>query len=871
MNDFSRSDLDDLKASVDLAHVIRSTGLELRQVGQGLFCRCPFHDDDQASLSVTPVEGLWNCFGCEAGGDALSFLQKREGLSFPAAVARLRELAGKLPAPKPNGKAKPAVQPGQHAPLLARVAEIYARALLLSKEAQDYLERRCLGSKDMWKAFGLGYADGTLLETVPGEGEIVDALKATGLLTTEGKEFFRGCVVVPLTHPDFGVMGFYGRRLSDKAKVKHLFLPGQRRGALNWQCLRQTSELVVTESVFDALSLWVAGVRDVSCLFGVSSVPIDLAELLVRHRVATVTFCLDGDRAGREAASARAAELLSVGIASNMVLLPEGQDPNEILTSSGPEALKAQLEKPVPLMAPEEPSFAVSELEDGFEMRFGEISYRVVFKSPGTGSLRASVKAAKDGITFLNALDLGSHRGRTSTANQVSRRFRLPKADVEAHFMRLVEEAETRAVGGGKEEFGQTMSDLVKEAPDLSDDERRQAVEFLSRPDLVETILEDMEQLGYVGEEKGKLLAYLVGLSRKLDKPLAAYVNSQSSAGKSGMTEAVEALTAPEDVVNFARLSTHALSYMPPTFLKHKLVILEERVGGEAADYSIRVLQSKQKLSQAVVVKDPATGVMQTRYFEVEGPIAYLETTTSGRINYENATRCFEIGLDESEAQTERIHQRQRDSRTLERFRSQAYLDLIKKRHYDSQRVLEPVKVVIPYVHLLRFPSRWLRTRRDHERFLCLIDVAAFLHQYQRKRGVTVDTIGEEIAYVEASFEDYVLAYELAQEVLKASFHELSRSARDLWDVIATATAKGGAIDATSFTRRQLRAITGWPDRRLREALHELSDMEYLASEAGSQGRAYHYSVLADPNEAQSPSIHMLTTPQELKEQLALC
>ena len=200
------------------------------------------------------------------------------------------------------------------------------------------------------------------------------------------------------------------------------------------------------------------------------------------------------------------------------------------------------------------------------------------------------------------------------------------------------------------------------------------------------------------------------------------------------MTEAVEALTAPEDVVNFARLSTHALSYMPQTFLKHKLVILEERVGGEAADYSIRVLQSKQKLAQAVVVKD-ASGAMQTRYFEVEGPIAYLETTTSGRINYENATRCFEISLDESQEQTEKIHQLQRDSRTLERFRSQAFLELLKKRHHDAQRVLEDVKVVIPYVHLLRFPSRWLRTRRDHERFLCLIDVLAFLHQYQRKRG----------------------------------------------------------------------------------------------------------------------------------------
>jgi hypothetical protein len=721
----------------------------------------------------------------------------------------------------------------------------------------------------MWKAFGLGFADGSLLETIPNEGEIVDSLKAVGLLTKDGKEHFRGCVVVPLTHPDFGVMGFYGRRISNTARVKHLFLPGQRRGVLNWQCLKQGADVVLAESVFDALSLWVAGVGDVSCLFGVSSVPIDLAELMERYRTATATFYLDGDRAGREAATARGQELAALQISSRVVLLPEGCDPNEILVSEGPEALKAHLAKAVPLVTPQAPSFAVEDFPDGFEMRFGEMSYRVAFKSPGKGSLRASVKASKEGISFLNSLDLGSHRGRTAMANQVSRRFRLPKADVEAHFMRLVEEAESRSVGDSKDaEPGQAMSDIVKEAPELSDEERDQAIEFLSRPDFVETTLEDMEQLGYVGEEKAKLLAYLVGISRKLEKPLAAFISSQSSAGKSGMTEAVEALTAPEDVVNFARLSTHALSYMPQTFLKHKLVILEERVGGEAADYSIRVLQSKQKLSQAVVVKD-ASGAMQTRYFEVEGPIAYLETTTSGRINYENATRCFEISLDESQEQTEKIHQLQRDSRSLERFRSQAFLELLKKRHHDAQRVLEDVKIVIPYVHLLRFPSRWLRTRRDHERFLCLIDVLAYLHQYQRKRGTTTDAIGEEIAYVEASFEDYVLAYELAQGVLKDSFHELSRSARDLWPIVVDGVKDGGPLSGISFTRRQLRSLTNWPDRRLKEALSELVDMEYLAAD-GAQGKVYRYSVTAEPNEGQGPPTMALTTPQELKERLGL-
>ena len=148
-----------------------------------------------------------------------------------------------------------------------------------------------------------------------------------------------------------------------------------------------------------------------------------------------------------------------------------------------------------------------------------------------------------------------------------------------------------------------------------------------------------------------------------------------------------------------------------------------------------------------MVIKDPATGKMKTQEFEVEGPIAYLETTTERQINHENATRCFEIYLDETEEQTQRIHQRQRLARSLERLK-RADKQKILERHHNAQRLLEPVKVVIPYVDLLSFPSQWLRTRRDHERFLCLIEASAFLHQHQRTRK----EYGE-VPYIEATLE----------------------------------------------------------------------------------------------------------------------
>ena len=94
-----RQELVSLKARVDLVELVRHSGLELKKKGKNWLGRCPFHEDGQASLSVNGKEGLWNCFGCEAGGDHVSFLQLREKLDFGAAVERLRALAGVLPEP----------------------------------------------------------------------------------------------------------------------------------------------------------------------------------------------------------------------------------------------------------------------------------------------------------------------------------------------------------------------------------------------------------------------------------------------------------------------------------------------------------------------------------------------------------------------------------------------------------------------------------------------------------------------------------------------------------------------------------------------------------------------------------------------------
>lgn len=826
----TREDLDELKARVDLVELFRGYGLEPKKKGRSWFCRCPFHDDATASLSITPQEGLWNCFGCQAGGDALEFLRLKENLDFPAALARLRERAGQA-----TLQAEPAgqkVAEERRSELLGRVAELYRKRFQEVPQGRDYLASRGLCSPELWKAFGVGYCDGSLKETLPQDGPLLESLKTLGVLTADGKEHFRGCVVVPLSFPDQGVVGFYGRRIRSDARFRHLYLPGPHRGVLNWQGLRASTAITLTESVLDALSFWQAGARAVSCLFGSQKLPESLLDLMQRYGVNEVTWALDGDRAGLEAIGHLSPQLRQHNIRVFAVRLPDDQDPNQLLQEQGPEPLFRLLERPKPVSEAQQ-SGPAQLLAEGLNLELRGVLYELRMMGPYGQKLRANLRARKDGKRVQDRFDLMLHRDRMRLVQQLVSQMGLARMEAERQVQEVLQAAE---------EFAQQKQVSQEKPPeDLSGEEKEAALAWLRQPDLVRAILKDMEELGYVGEESAKLLVYLIGISRKLPKPLSGIILSQSGCGKSSLTELLERLTPPEDILVFTRITAQALLYMPEGMLKHKVLVVEERKGAEAAEYPIRILQSSQRLQQAVPHKDPASGKITTQVISVEGPAAYLETTTDPKINHENATRCFEITLDESLEQTERIHQAQRRQR-LPGPNRQRLSEQIARRHHHAQRLLEPLLVFIPYVEKIVFPTHKLRNRRDHERFLCLIEASAFLHQAQRPRGQT----DEGDPYVLASLEDYALAYELAKGVLAQTLHELTRQAKDVWLMVRDWLVQDAGDHAreTLFTRRDLRQVTGVEDHQLRATLQELVEMEYLEVVCASAGRAFQYRLL---------------------------
>ncbi|HEY3997369.1 MAG TPA: toprim domain-containing protein [Candidatus Xenobia bacterium] len=412
--------MDTLKRVVSLVDLAATYGLTPRPPSAGAknhLARCVLHPDQEESLSIhfNEEEGkwLWNCFGCKTGGDILSFIQLHEKVSFKEALARLRAFAGTLP-PAPDSApnapvSPPPLPPGQHRhELLTLVMAHYQKKLLDCPEAQAYLQGRGLGATELWQTFALGYADGSLLPALPRQGDVRQALTALGVLNPHGREHFKGCVVVPVSHPDHGLVGLYGRRIDGEARKRHLFLNGPQHGVFNWEALQTAPVVYLAEGILDALSLWTAGLSNVTAVFSASGLPADLEPLLERYAVRQVRLCLDTDRAGQEAAAVFRPRLQALGITVSQVELPD-HDANQLLVQRGPVALRQAVEAP-PLVRPRPttppPLQSTPDQPDTFTFEVDEVRYQVTARPPFTTHLRVLLKAWHQERQHPDTLDL---------------------------------------------------------------------------------------------------------------------------------------------------------------------------------------------------------------------------------------------------------------------------------------------------------------------------------------------------------------------------------------------------------------------------------------------------------------------------------
>lgn len=348
-----------VRDGVDIVEVI-SAKTDLRRVGSQFQGLCPFHDERSPSFGVNPDKGVYYCFGCGAKGDAIRFVQESEGLDFVEAVELLGdryriELKREDEDPEAEQRRR---QQDRLLALLERVSRFYAAFLWDAAEARKaraYLLGRGL-SEEILREFGVGYAPSAwdrVTVSAQQDGYKPEELVAAGV-AAHGRnngglyDKFRGRIMFPLADHRGRVRGFGARVMGEGRGPKYLntaenalFHKGRQLFGIDVARphVSKSGRIVAVEGYTDVLALHQAGIREAVAIMGTSLTPDQLS--LLSKDATTIILALDADRAGQEAMvrAARAAR----DVAFQVVEMPEGSDPADLLASEGAEAFEARL------------------------------------------------------------------------------------------------------------------------------------------------------------------------------------------------------------------------------------------------------------------------------------------------------------------------------------------------------------------------------------------------------------------------------------------------------------------------------------------------------------------------------------------------
>ncbi len=967
-----------IKSEVGLLPLIKEQGYSFKKQGCDYVMSCPFHNDRTPSCVITPSKNLWHCMGaCSEGGSVIDWLMKTDKLAFREAV---EQLAKRLPGgialeTQSRASSKPAAitAMADEQQLLKTVFGHYGQSLKHSDAGLAYLEKRGLKDPALIEYFKLGLADQSLMRRLPSRDTkdgiaVRDQLKGLGVIRSSGHEYFKGSLVVPVLDGEGNIQQAYGRKLLEKSRNNpnvHRYLPGPHETVWHSEAVKGTKEIILCESIIDAMTFWINGFKHVLTSYGINGFTEAHLHLLLPHKIERVLIAYDCDQAGNTAAIALAEQLQSHGIACFRLQFPKQMDANEYACTVKPphKTLGLVISKAVYMGEGDAPSITSlhdqSVVLDEMDLLVNREVMQAAEKAPNriktaakeksepepdpvsvtptdseaaTSSSLAAVAADTDIIANaennpvaenpINIVSNASSQSKSVSDNNIevtdkeitihyeTRRYRvrglqknqtydclkinllasegdncfvdnldLYAAKQRGFFIKqaaleLAQDESTVKRDIGKllltleelqlKQIDSTLS-LTEQSVILSPEEEKEALAFLQSPQLLQQIIDDFNSCGVVGEEINTLTGYLAVTSRQLNKPLAVVIQSSSAAGKSSLMDAVLAFMPEESRVQFSAMSAQSLFYMGQTNLRHKVLAISEEEGAHSASYALKLLQSEGEITMASTGKNPNTGQLETQSYKVEGPVMLFFTTTAIDVDEELLNRCLVLTVNESREQTEAIHSIQREAQTLEGMLLNHSKQGLIRKHRNAQRLLKPIKVVNPFAHQLTFLSDKTRTRRDHMKYLQLINAVTFLHQYQREvktikhdgqgwssvagAGCAGATQGEWLEYIEATVDDIAIANELAHAILGRSLDELPPQTRRLleltYDMVHSA-CRAEKLDQSAyrFSRRDIRQFTGWSDGQLKIHCKRLEEMEYLLVHKGRRGQSIQYELL---------------------------
>ncbi len=348
------SKIEEIRERVDIIALVQRHGVELKKSGRSYKGLCPFHQEKSPSFYVFPEGKRFKCFGCQAGGDAISFEQRLLGKTF---LDTVRDLAKEIgidleasvdPAMREKAQLKEATD------FAATRFQQHLWDTAVGHHAREYLRSRGL-TEDVMKAFGLGWSPMAwtdLADKLRESGLLAFGEKA-GLVSPRSKgdgyyDMFRGRLMIPIRSPEGRTIAFGGRLLEGDDGPKYLNSKDSRLynksdtlygTDLARDEIRKKKSVVLCEGYFDCIGLHQAGVKNAVALCSTALTPGHLA-LLHRLEAKELVLLLDGDDAGRKAVERLAGPILAGGVASRVAVLPDGEDPDTWARKVGPEAVQ---------------------------------------------------------------------------------------------------------------------------------------------------------------------------------------------------------------------------------------------------------------------------------------------------------------------------------------------------------------------------------------------------------------------------------------------------------------------------------------------------------------------------------------------------
>jgi DNA primase len=813
----------EIKSRLSITAVLQSYGIVVNKNKQ---VHCPFHNDKTPSMQVYPEKGLVYCHStnCKNGGrhlDQIEIIQQKENLSKHEAILKAKSLLGHTTTTKPTTMQEET---------LNDIFKKFQDALHQSKKAITYLESRNLYDEKI----ETGYNDGTKYKSL------------------------KNCIVFPLKDSGGNIVSFYGRSITNNDTSRHYYSK-DRKGLYPSYPRPDAQVLVLTESVIDTLTINHHTDFYSLALYGTNGFTQEHEHAIreLQHLQEIILF-FDGDEAGRKAVEKYTEQLKTLRpdvIVSN-VNTPEGEDPNSLVQSHEKEILTHLINERQFLFSPETSGEEKNHGDQFNHKNHGSDNGHLNTNNPEyltfsfetlhlhiiggialypLDKLKITLKIErKDSMNPLHSirqsnLDLYSDEQLQKFIRSASERLEVGSKEMHLAIASLISELEYYRQNKIEEQKPKTEKPKV-----LSEARKQELLKILKDKNLLATLNNLIGQTGVVGEEDNRLIMLAVFTSRLTNNPLHIICLGASGTGKTYLQEKIAELIPKPHKVSFTASTENALYYVGKTDLKHKVIIIEDLDGANAALYVLRELQTKAYVNKLVPVKD-SKGNMKTIQLEVEGPICLSGTTTKEKLYEDNANRCLLIYLDNSEAQQQAIMQYQRKLHAgkIDKAKEEEAKELLQ----DMQLMFRNIMVVNPYAEKLTIPETVFKPLRTNAHYLQFIEAITFIYQFQCE--VKKDAQG--MPYIETTLEHIEIANRLLKDVLLSKSDELTKACRDFLEM---AKEKLQQHKKASFYKHEIREWTRINPHTLKKYLQTLSFYGYIKTIGGNKYKqGFEYEV----------------------------